>query len=379
MKPIFFFGTLRDHGLLEVVIGRSLEAGDLIPGCVKDAMPWQVKDEAYPILQPREGAVAEGVLFHPRSEDEIAALSFYEEAEYALFPIEVRVDGGVVDARYFGATEHVEPGNGAWDFEAWLASDRAVAVEAAAELMVLRKTVPMERINEYWPAIMNRARQRARAAASTPTLGGIRTGFGPTDVVWEAHDRPYMGYFAVEEHRLRHRLFDGGWSPPLARVTVGWGDAVTVLPYDPVGDRVLLIEQFRPAVAARRDPNAWCIEVPAGRIDTDEGPEIALRREAREEAGITLGRLEAYPGYYATPGLASEHLGAWIGEADLSRVEGGVHGMPGEGEDIRTMVLDVDRAFEALRAGAVNTGPAQILLLWLVIERARLRKAWAGI
>ncbi|MEM9782978.1 MAG: hypothetical protein AAF899_10915, partial [Pseudomonadota bacterium] len=101
--------------------------------------------------------------------------------------------------------------------------------------------------------------------------------------------------------------------------------------------------------------------------------------EAMEEAGLSLGRLHELPGYYPTPGLASEHLGAWIGEADLSGVTGGVHGKPEEGEDIRTFVLGFDAALAALRSGAVNTGPAQLLLLWLMLERPRLRRDWAGI
>ncbi|MEO0426978.1 MAG: NUDIX domain-containing protein [Pseudomonadota bacterium] len=376
MKPIFFFGTLRDPELLEVVLGRSLRAGELRPARAWGVVAWQVADEAYPMLREEDGGIAEGALFFPAAEDEIEALRFYEEEEYELFPITVVAERSPFDARYFGATEKLLPGTAAWCFESWRREERGVAIAAAEELMLLRGRVPMERIDDYWPAIMNRARQRARAAASEPALGAVRTGFGPGDVVWDAHTRRYQGYLAVEEHRLRHRLFDGGWSPTLERVTVAWGDAVTVLPYDAVADRVLMIEQFRPAVAARRDPNAWCIEVPAGRIDTDEDAETALRREAEEEAGLTLGRLEKLPGYYPTPGLASEHLGAWIGEATIPKAIDGIKGAPGEGEDIRPIVLGFDAAMEALKEGAVNTGPAQILLLWLALERPRLREAW---
>ncbi|MEM7498183.1 MAG: NUDIX domain-containing protein [Pseudomonadota bacterium] len=379
MKPIFFFGTLRDLALLEVVVGRALKAGDVQPARAPGRRVWQVAAEAYPMLIDAEedGAFADGILFFPAARDEVEALRYYEEAEYDLLPIDVIAEGERREALYFGATERLAAGDGPWSLEDWRQDGRAVALQAAGELMSLRQSVPVERINDYWPAIMNRARQRARAAAQTPALGGIRTDFASEDVVWDDHARPYRGYLAVEEHRLRHRLFDGSWSPTLERVTVAWGDAVTVLPYDPVADRVLLIEQFRPAVAARRDPNAWCIEVPAGRIDTDEDAETALRRETEEEAGITLGRLEKLPGYYPTPGLASEHLGAWIGEAELPDTATGIHGANGEGEDIRPMVLGVEQALEALRAGAVNTGPAQILLLWLALERPRLRAAWA--
>ncbi|MEL6769277.1 MAG: gamma-glutamylcyclotransferase, partial [Pseudomonadota bacterium] len=249
MKPIFFFGTLRDPELLSVVLGRSLKAGELRPARAAGVVAWQVAGEAYPMLRSDQAQAAEGVLFFPAAPDEVEALRFYEEAEYELLPISVAAGDDGFEALYFGATGRLAAGTGAWDFEGWRRQGRAVALAAAAELMPLRGTLPVERINDYWPAIMNRARQRARAAAEVPALGGIRRDFGPEDVVWDAHARPYQGYLAVEEHRLRHRRFDGGWSPTLDRVTVAWGDAVTVLPYDAVADRVLLIEQFRPAVA----------------------------------------------------------------------------------------------------------------------------------
>jgi nudix-type nucleoside diphosphatase (YffH/AdpP family) len=179
----------------------------------------------------------------------------------------------------------------------------------------------------------------------------------------------------VQELRLRHRRFDGGWTGSLDRTVVVWGDAVTVLPYDPRRDRVLLIEQFRPAPAARGDRNPWCIEAIAGRLDTGETPEQTARREAAEEAGLTLGRIVGIADYYPSPGLACEHITAFAGEADLAGT-GGLHGMADEGEDIRTVVRGFDEAMAAIPAGAINNGNALVSLLWLAANRQRLRDEW---
>jgi nudix-type nucleoside diphosphatase (YffH/AdpP family) len=187
--------------------------------------------------------------------------------------------------------------------------------------------------------------------------------------------RGYTSFLAVQELRLRHRRFDGGWTGELDRSVVAWGDAVSVLPYDPGRDRVLLIEQFRPAPMARGDRNPWCIEVIAGRVDAAETPEQTARREAAEEAGLTLGRIAGIAGYYPSPGLACEHLTAFVGEADLAGA-GGLHGLAREGEDIRTMVLGFDEAMAAVEAGAVNTAIALVSLLWLAANRQRLRDEW---
>ena len=65
-----------------------------------------------------------------------------------------------------------------------------------------------------------------------------------------------------------------------------------VLPYDPVHDRVLLVEQFRAGPFARQEENPWCLEPIAGLIDQSKTPEEAGLRESHEEAGLTLSRLE---------------------------------------------------------------------------------------
>ena len=145
----------------------------------------------------------------------------------------------------------------------------------------------------------------------------------------------------MEEHRLRHRRFDGGMSDALDRAVFTSGDAVTVLPFDPRAGSVLLIEQFRAGLHARRDPHPWCLETVAGRCDRIEPPEATARREAREEAGLELGRLERIAGYYPSPGTMAEFITAFVGEADLGGA-GGTHGLAEEHEDIRALVVPLE-------------------------------------
>src|SRR3546814_9874688 len=61
-----------------------------------------------------------------------------------------------------------------------------------------------------------------------------------------------------------------------------------VLPYDPVQDAVVLLEQFRTGPMAAKDDNPWLIEIVAGIIEDGETPEDMARREATEEAGCTI-------------------------------------------------------------------------------------------
>lgn len=376
VKPIFFYGTLRDPGLLAVVLGRSVTPDRLVPASVENHVALRHLREAYPVLRPRAGGIAEGALFHPETMADRDRLAFFEEAEYRLVDIVVTTPEGRVDAEYFDGMPKAPVSDVPWDFELWKARHRAVAIEAARELMDHFGRLSGEEVDRIWPGIMNRARARALALAAPMPTGPLRTTFGRGgDIEILAHRRSWTGYLAVEEHVLRHRRHDGGWTHPLERTSVSWGDAVTLVPYDPRRDCVLLIEQFRPGPAARGDPSPWCIEVIAGRIDAEGSPEATVRREAREEAGLEIGRIEQVPGYYPTPGLASEHLTAFVGEAGLPG-ECGLHGLADEGEDIRTIVLTLDDALAALDRGEVNTGPAMILLLWLARHRERLRREW---
>ena len=68
----------------------------------------------------------------------------------------------------------------------------------------------------------------------------------------------YKGFFQLTEISLQHDLFAGGQSPVLRRELIDRGHAVVVLPYDPVRDEVILIEQF---IHFQWGPNCGRIDV----------------------------------------------------------------------------------------------------------------------
>ena len=73
---------------------------------------------------------------------------------------------------------------------------------------------------------------------------------------------------------------------------------------------------------------------------------------------------------------AAEFITGFVGEADLGEA-GGVHGLDAEDEDIRAIVVPVERALAAVASGEVNNAPLLISLYWLERHRARLTTAWA--
>ena len=184
----------------------------------------------------------------------------------------------------------------------------------------------------------------------------------------------YDGFFKVRELQLRHRKFDGSWSPTLRRELVLRHDAVGVLLYDPRRDEIALVEQFRVG-AMKRSSNPWLLELVAGLIDSDEDAEQVARREAVEEAGCAVNEMELICEYFSSPGGNNEYFYLYCGHCDLQNA-GGVFGLPEEGEDIRVHVLPIDEAMQRLQRGEMHNAHTIIALQWLQLHRQRLREQW---
>jgi len=186
----------------------------------------------------------------------------------------------------------------------------------------------------------------------------------------------YRGFFRVEGVRLRHRRFAGDWTPPLTRELFARREVTCVLPYDPVADRVVLLEQFRVG-ALDRPGSPWLLELVAGINEPGEAPDDVARREAREEAGIELGELEPVCRYLVSPGGTNERVHLFCARVDATTANG-VHGLEEENEDILVHSLPVDEALAALASGRIDNAASIIALQWLALNRAALRERWSS-
>jgi ADP-ribose pyrophosphatase len=191
-----------------------------------------------------------------------------------------------------------------------------------------------------------------------------------TEVLADAH-------FRYERLTLRTEMFSGKLSAVFKREVLRSGQAVVVLLYDPRLQKLILIEQFRIGAYVNHLPSSWIIECVAGMVDEGESKEAAARREAKEETNCDVGQMEYIGSYLSSPGLLDEMVSLYVGEVDAERA-GGIHGHMDEGEDIRTLVLSVDEALQAMDGGAIVNIMAQTALLWFARHRERLRQQWLG-
>ena len=184
----------------------------------------------------------------------------------------------------------------------------------------------------------------------------------------------YQGFFRLEKYHLRHRLFSGEWSALLTREMFERGHAAAVLPYDPVRDEIVMIEQFRPgAIDAPGGP--WLMEIVAGMIETGETAETVVKRESIEESGCVITDLIPLYDFLVSPGGTTERIALFCGRTDATTADG-VHGVTEEGEDIKVHVVTFDTAMALLKSEKITAASAIIALQWLALNRDDVRARW---
>ena len=180
--------------------------------------------------------------------------------------------------------------------------------------------------------------------------------------------KQYHGFFKINEYQVTHKLFNGAYSDSLSREIFERGDAVVVVPYDPIKDQVVLVEQFR-AGALKGDNSPWLLEFVAGMFDDNESPEDVAIREAQEEANLIIEKSALIPvmKFFPSPGGTSECIHLYAAKVDATNV-GGIYGLPEEGEDILVHVMARTKALALLAEGKIYNAATVIGLQWLALN-----------
>ena len=198
--------------------------------------------------------------------------------------------------------------------------------------------------------------------------------FSAADVEVQASEWAYRGFFGLRKVTLRHRLFGGGWSETFTREIFERGDAVAVLPWDPVRDEIIFVEQFRVG-AIRHNDSPWMLELVAGIVEPGESDGDVVHREAVEEAGCTLDRIEPIATFYPSAGACTEQIRLFVGRVTHAGVNE-VHGLASEHEDLLVHAISRQQAIALMDNNEINNGHTLIALQWLARHGDKLAQAW---
>lgn len=321
-------------------------------------------------IAPVPDGVVKGWLLSDLSEHETDRLRYYQEA-LGFKPKNVLVLSESKQSKQAmtyapDSVQHSDPV--AWTFADWVETNAAQSMRFSAEIMgQFGRLSAGEMSTRLGPM-----RMRAAAWVAAQQRPAHRDFDTDTDVIVHRRSQPYLNFYAIEEMDLQFRRYDGTFSEVLKRGSLVSGEAVVVLPYDPKRDEVLLIEQFRAPVFIGGSRAPWVWEAIAGLVDPGEAPDVAARREAQEEAGVTLWHLDPAGETYSSTGSQTEYLYLYIGLSDFSDLNGG-GGLATEGEDIRSQVLSFDELMEGVDQRIYVELQLVTLALWLARHRDRLR------
>ncbi len=135
-----------------------------------------------------------------------------------------------------------------------------------------------------------------------------------------------------------------------------------------VADRVVLVDQFRPAVGRR------LLELPAGHVDSGEIPLAAAKRELAEETGFSGGEWSLTARILTSPGFCDE-------EVFLFRAVDPSAGLPhpDQSEQLAVHLLQRSTVRDMLSTGKIPDGKTMLgLTLWIAETSARVCSSGAG-
>jgi hypothetical protein len=131
---LFFYGTLMDADVREIVCGRPLDVVE--PAIAQGFRRVHVAGRHYPMLLPHASGWVDGTLVTGVDPEAVHRLQVYEGWEYALHPIKVRTNSGhIVMAHVFLCPPGIRPDPRHWRLDTWRLRHKRTFLPKAQALM----------------------------------------------------------------------------------------------------------------------------------------------------------------------------------------------------------------------------------------------------
>jgi ADP-ribose pyrophosphatase len=164
------------------------------------------------------------------------------------------------------------------------------------------------------------------------------------------------------------KVIEPGSPTPNTRDVIRHNGSIVVLAVDesrnPKDPDIILVRQYRHAVGQ------FLLELPAGRIEPNEAPLAAAKREMIEETGFRAKRWTVLTKYFASPGF----LGEWM-QIYLARDIRGGDAQPEEDEQIEVIRIPLSQALSLASQNKIHDGKTLIgLMLYDRLRQQNLLK-----
>ncbi|MFZ3588547.1 NUDIX domain-containing protein [Bacillus sp. DJP31] len=136
--------------------------------------------------------------------------------------------------------------------------------------------------------------------------------------------------------------------------------AVAVIPLTNDG-KIVMVEQYRKAL------ERTLVEIPAGKLEKGEEPELTARRELEEETGYECETLTHLLSFYTSPGFADEIIHLYVAEG-LTLKEDKLE--LDEDEFVEVMELTLDEAISLIHEKRIYDAKTAYAVQYLQLKKA---------
>ncbi|WP_347549769.1 NUDIX hydrolase [Pseudalkalibacillus hwajinpoensis] len=133
--------------------------------------------------------------------------------------------------------------------------------------------------------------------------------------------------------------------------------AVAVIAVTP-NDKIIAVRQYRKALGKA------IVEIPAGKLELGEKPELTAVRELEEETGYTCESLDKIISFYTSPGFANELVHLYVAKG----LEKSGEQSTDEDEFLDVLHLSIEEMEEMLQTEEIHDAKTAYALMYLKMK-----------
>ncbi|MFZ7945132.1 MULTISPECIES: NUDIX hydrolase [Bacillaceae] len=126
-------------------------------------------------------------------------------------------------------------------------------------------------------------------------------------------------------------------------------------------NKIVVVEQYRKAL------ERTIVEIPAGKLEKGEEPEVCARRELEEETGYECKSLELLTSFYTSPGFADEIVHVYLAKG-LKKKENAAS--LDEDEFVNLEELTLEEAFQYVKEQKIYDAKTIYAVQYLQLQEA---------
>ncbi len=173
-------------------------------------------------------------------------------------------------------------------------------------------------------------------------------------------------WYTLRKVTFEYQKKDGNWEVQ-NREAYDRGNGATVMLYNRTKQTVILISQFRMPTYLNGNESGMLIESCAGLLDGDD-PETCVIKEAEEESGFKVSKVEKIFESYMSPGAVTEIIHFYIAEYHENDKVSSGGGLIEEQEDITVLEVSFEKAMSMISTGEIKDAKTIMLLQYLKIH-----------